>query len=53
MVKATSGEAFGYGYGATRGGGFSRIRHYAKALRITFDEKDRVLDFEFETSGKK
>lgn len=53
MVKQTSGEAIGYDYRPARGGVFRRVRFYVKSLRVTFDDKDRVLDVEYETSGKK
>jgi hypothetical protein len=53
MVKETSGEAIGYGYQTTRGGVFSGFKFYNKTLRITFDDKDRVLDIEYASSGSK
>jgi len=53
MVKETSGEAIGYGYQTTRGGAFSGFKFYSKTLRITFDDKDRVLDTEYASSGSK
>jgi hypothetical protein len=51
MVKETVGEAVGYGYQTTRGGAFSGFKFYHKALRVTFDAADRVLDVEYVTSA--
>ena len=53
MVKETSGEAIGYGYQTTRGSAFSGFKFFNKTLRITFDDKDRVLDIEYASSGSK
>ena len=53
MVKETSGEAIGYTYQTTRGGAFSGLKFFRKALRITFDSTDRVLDVDYSASGTK
>ncbi len=53
MVKETAGEAIGYKYQTTRGGAFSGFKFYAKALTITFDNSDHVLDVDYTASGNK
>ena len=53
MVKETSGEAIGYTYQTTRGGAFSGFKFYNKALRVTFDDKDKVLDIDYASSSSK
>lgn len=53
MVRETYGEAIGYTYQATRGGAFSGFKFYNKVLRITFDDKDNVLEIDYASSGNK
>lgn len=53
MIKATSGEAFGYIYITTRGGAFTGFKVFRKSLLISFDERDQVSDIEFSSSGNK
>jgi hypothetical protein len=53
MVKETYGEAIGYTYQTTSGGVFSGFKVYRKALRITFDGSDKVLDVDYAASGGK
>jgi hypothetical protein len=53
MVKETSGEAFGYTYSTTSGSVFSGFKVFKKALRITFDSADHVLDVDYAASGTK
>ena len=53
MIKETSGEAIGYAYNTTRGGVFSGFKFFAKALIISFDDKDIVLEIDYTSSGNK
>lgn len=53
MVKETFGEALGYTYQKTSGGAFSGFKFFTKALKITFDDKDVVLDVDYSSSGNK
>lgn len=53
MVKETSGEAIGYTYQTTRGGAFTGFKFFLKVAKITFDNKDRVLEVEYSSSGNK
>jgi len=50
-VKDTSGGAIGYLYRTTRGGGFSGYTHAWKAVIFSFDDRDRVSDFELTKVG--
>jgi hypothetical protein len=51
MVTATAGEAIGYGYARREASG--RYRSFHKALRVTFDDQDRVADVDYTSSGVK
>jgi len=53
MVKQASGEAIGYGYQTTRGGAFSGFKLFRKSLSVAFDDKDRVSEIEYSSSGNK
>lgn len=53
MVKETSGEAFGYGYQATRRGSFGGFKFNSKTLRIAFDDNDKVSDVDYASSDTK
>jgi hypothetical protein len=53
VVKETAGEAIGYTYQTTRGGAFTGFKFYLKLAKITFDDKDRVLEVEYSSSGNK
>lgn len=53
MVKETSGEALGYAYQTTRGGAFSGFKFFQKMLKVSFDDKDVVLDVDYSSSGSK
>ena len=53
MVKDGAGEALGYAYSTTSGGAFSGFKFYRKALTVTFNDKDLVLDVEYVSSGSK
>lgn len=53
MVKETSGEALGYTYQKTSGGAFSGFKFFRKALKVSFDDKNVVLDVDYSSSGSK
>ena len=53
MVKETSDEAIGYTYQAIRGGLFSGLKVYAKALRVSFDRSGVVTEVEYSSQGTK
>jgi len=53
MVTETSGEAIGYIYQTTRGGAFSGFKVFQKALMITFDDKNRVLNIDYSSASTK
>lgn len=53
LVKKTHGEAIGYVYVTTRGNVYTGFKNHMKALVLTFDESDKVLEVEFTTSGTK
>lgn len=53
MVKATSGEALGWSYQATRGNAFSGFKSFKKALVVTFDAQDRVAEVELVSGGNR
>lgn len=50
LVKKTSGEAIGYLYQSTRGNVYTGLKFKKKVLLVTFDEADKVMEVEFNTS---
>ena len=53
MVKATSGEAFGYNYKTIGGNLINGLKVFTKTLLISFDDKDFVSDVEYTSSSTK
>jgi hypothetical protein len=53
MVKETAGEAIGYTYETIRGGLFSGLNVYVKALRVSFDSTGAVSDIDYTSSSSK
>jgi hypothetical protein len=51
MIKEASGDGIGYTYQAIRGGLFSGLKPYVKALRISFDASGIVTDVEYSSQG--
>lgn len=53
VSRSRLSQAIGYLYVTTRGNVYTGFKNHMKALVLTFDESDKVLDIEFTTSGNK
>lgn len=51
MVKATAGEAIGYGYAGREAS--APYRRFSKTVRLTFDDRDRVAEMDYPSLGER